>query len=332
MSDTGGVRHIQIGPDDATRRLDRWLKLRYPQLPYGLVAKILRTGQVRVDGRRAKPDTRLAAGQTVRIPPLAPPPTRAPGETLSASDSAALQARVLHIDDDVIAIDKPSGLAVQGGTGTRRHLNAMLEALRYSAAEPPRLVHRLDKDTSGVLLLARNARSAKRLATAFKQGWIEKVYWALVVGVPSPRRGSIDMPLVKRGGRGGEKVVADREFGKSATTDFEVIEVAGRRTAWLALMPRTGRTHQLRVHLDGIGNPIVGDGKYGGAGAFLPGVARRLHLHARSVRLFDSHGKVALHVVAPLSGHMAETWEFFGFDVAAADDATAGMTGEWRAK
>lgn len=317
MSDTVGVRHVEVRPDEAAQRLDRWLRRRFPQLPYGYVAKILRTGQVRIDGHRAKLGDRLAVGQMVRIPPLHPvdaPPARA----LPAVEVASLRASVLHIDDDVIAINKPPGLAVQGGTGTRRHLDAMLAALRFGAPEMPRLVHRLDKDTSGVLLLARHAKAARLLAGAFRRDRIWKNYWALVAGIPAPRSGLINLPLVKRGGRGGEKVVVDTDFGKTATTEYEVMGVAGRRVAWLSLTPRTGRTHQLRVHLASIGTPVVGDGKYGGAQAFVAGLAPRLHLHARAVQVFDERGEVALSVVSPLSDHMAESWALFGFDTASA--------------
>ena len=313
-----GVQHVEVQPDAAAQRVDRWLKQRFPHLPYGYVAKIMRTGQVRLDGHRAKLGDRLAAGQTVRIPPLPQfdaPPVRA----LRDDEVASLRASVLHMDDDVIAINKPAGLAVQGGTGTHRHLDGLLAALQFDAPERPRLVHRLDKDTSGVLLLARHAKAARFLTAAFKRDRIWKTYWALAAGVPAPRSGVIDMPLVKRSGHGGEKVVADKEFGKPAITEYEVIEVAGHRVAWLSLTPRTGRTHQLRVHLADIGTPVVGDGKYGGAQAFVAGLAARMHLHARAVRVFDEKGKLALNVVAPLSANMAESCAFLGFDTASAD-------------
>ena len=318
MSDAGGVQHVEVRPDDAAQRLDRWLKRRFPQLPYGYVAKILRTGQVRLDGHRAKPGDRLAAGQMVRIPPV-PRFDTPPAQVLPADQVASLRASVLYMDDDVIAINKPPGLAVQGGTGTHRHLDGLLCALQFGAVEKPRLVHRLDKDTGGVLLLARHAKAARFLATAFKRDRIRKTYWALVAGIPAPRSGLINAPLVKRGGSGGEKAVVDTDFGKPATTEYEVIDVAGRRVAWLSLTPRTGRTHQLRVHLASIGTPVVGDGKYGGAPAFVAGLAPRMHLHARAVQVFDEKGRPVLRVVAPLRAHMAESCAFLGFETASAD-------------
>ncbi len=231
-------------------------------------------------------------------------------------DAEFMRSLVIHRDDAVIAINKPAGLAVQGGSGTTRHLDAMLDALRFGAKERPRLVHRLDRDTSGVLLLARNAAVAARLGKAFSGRDMRKIYWALVVGAPAVDAGRIDLALGKRPGRHGEQMAPDRAEGKSAITLYRVIEAAGNAAAWLALWPRTGRTHQLRVHCAAIGHPIVGDGKYGGAAAFLPGgaVARALHLHARELRLGHPTGRGELHLVAPLPPHMAESWTTFGFD------------------
>ena len=222
---------------------------------------------------------------------------------------------MLYRDSDVIVLDKPAGLAVQGGTKTVRHLDAMLEALRFGRAERPRLVHRLDKDTSGVLLLARSANAAARLSAAFRKGAVQKLYWALVLGVPRPARGLIELPLAKRARRSGERVVVD-DGGKAAATAYTVIDAAGRRMAWLALRPQSGRTHQLRVHCAALGTPILGDRKYGGASAVLPGTAAApgLNLHARAIEFPRPDGKGDLRVVAPLPEHMRETWRRLGFD------------------
>lgn len=320
---------IAVGPAEAELRLDRWFKRHYPDLPHGHLEKLLRTGQIRVDGARAKARQRLQPGQIVRVPPLgmAPRPAlpRQPGQKIAGAKAAAaeLLGRVLHRDDDVLIIDKPAGLAVQGGSGTELHVDALLDSLRFGAPERPRLVHRLDKDTSGVLVLARNAAAASWLAEAFRDKVARKVYWAIVVGLPKLSAGRIDLPLSKQGGNHGERVRPDEE-GRRAVTFYRVVEHAGRRAAWLALMPQTGRTHQLRVHCAEMGTPILGDGKYGGRAAFLPGVdlAKRLHLHARSIALPRPGGGI-LSAKAPLPKHMAATWRFFGFDLEPAEEPLA---------
>jgi 23S rRNA pseudouridine955/2504/2580 synthase len=314
------VQTLEVTAEEAEQRLDRWFRRRFPALPHGRLERLLRTGQVRVDGRRAKGSLRLEAGQKVRVPPIeddrAPSAPRAAKPPRPADEHAleALRRSVLYRDDDVIAIDKPAGLAVQGGTETTHHLDAMLDALRFDAAERPRLVHRLDKDTSGVLLLARSARAAAWLAEAFRRRETRKLYWAVVVGVPRPPEGRIDIALEKLPGRAGERVVPDEE-GRRAVTRYAVVEHAGKQAAWLALMPETGRTHQLRAHCAAIGTPILGDGKYGGAGAFLAGsgLPRQLHLHARRIRVARPQGGW-IDVTAPLPPHMRTTWSFFGFN------------------
>jgi 23S rRNA pseudouridine955/2504/2580 synthase len=318
-----GVRTLTVAADEAALRLDRWFRRHFPELGHGRLEKLLRTGQVRVDGRRAKAGLRLAAGQQVRVPPIEGLATAAPGPTQAPArprDMAALRQRILHIDEDVIAIDKPPGLAVQGGTGVARHLDAMLDALRFDAAERPRLVHRLDKDTSGVLLLARNARAAAGLAAAFRGHRVRKTYWAIVVGVPRPRRGRVALPLAKQAAARGERMAPTAAGGKRAVTLYATVDVAARKAAWLALVPLTGRGHQLRVHCAALGTPILGDGKYGGAAAFLAAeaIARKLHLHARSIAVPHPRGGT-LRVAAPLPAHMARSWAYFGFDQALGD-------------
>lgn len=312
------VQTLTVAAEEADMRLDRWFKRRFPALGHGRLEKLLRTGQVRVDGGRAKSNTRLAAGQTVRVPPL-PEPAERPARRVetppSTADVEALQGRVLHRDASVIALNKPPGLAVQGGSKVQRHLDGMLDALRFGAPERPRLVHRLDKETSGVLLLARTAPAARKLTEAFRRRDTRKIYWAVTVRVPKPRDGTIDLVLGKRGGPGGEKMAVGGGLdAKRALTRYAVIERAQRKAAWVALWPLTGRTHQLRVHMAAIGTPVLGDGKYGGAEAFLStdGLSQRLHLHARQLRLPHPDGG-ELDVTAPLPPHMAETWRFFGF-------------------
>jgi 23S rRNA pseudouridine955/2504/2580 synthase len=291
-----------------------------------------------------KPATRLEPGQTVRLPPISDEdaPASATAPAISEADARMIQACVIWKDDDVLALAKPPGLAVQGGTGTHRHVDGLAEALRFGREEKPRLVHRLDRDTSGVLLLARSARAAAGLARAFQARETRKIYWAAVAGSPSPRAGTIRTGLVKAPGHGAggeaEKMlvlpfdeVSGTEGAKRATTDFTVIDAAGSRTAWVALSPITGRTHQLRAHMAAIGHPIVGDGKYGGSsqenlgdgwGAQLGGeVSRKLHLHARSLSLAHPTTGRRLTLTAPLPEHMARTWDLFGWrpEDAAAD-------------
>jgi len=246
-----------------------------------------------------------------------------------ARDAEKLQRAVLHIDDWVIALDKPAGLAVQGGTGTTHHLDAMLDALRFGAKERPRLVHRLDRDTSGVLLLGRTAAAAASLAEAFRQKTTRKTYWAIVVGRPKMAQGRIDAALAKRLGRQGERVMtaeADDEDARRAVTLYDTLDSAGSRAAWLALWPITGRTHQLRAHCALIGMPILGDAKYGEAAgkALGPAVPKRLHLHARSIALpHPKNGTLA--VTAPLPPDLRATWDFLGFDADRSDDPFAGV-------
>ncbi|HZT51346.1 MAG TPA: RluA family pseudouridine synthase [Stellaceae bacterium] len=323
-----GVQTIAVAADEAEIRLDRWFRRHFPELGHGRLEKLLRTGQIRLDGRRAAAGDRVAAGQVVRVPSLgvAPPAPAPRAPAPRPGDAAMLRDAVLYRDDAVIVLDKPAGLAVQGGTGTERHLDALLDALRFGASERPRLVHRLDKDTSGVLVLARSAAAAARLAAAFRGKDVRKVYWAVTVGVPKPRQGRIDLPLARLPRPGGERVVADDADGKRALTLYRTVAHAAAKFAWLAMEPVTGRTHQLRAHAAAIGTPILGDGKYGGAAAHPAGVpqARRLHLHARAIAFPHPAGRI-LTVTAKLPPHMRETFGFFGFAESEDPDPFAGF-------
>lgn len=313
-----GVRFRVVTTDEKAIRLDRWFRRHFPELTHAHLEKLLRKGEIRVNGQRAKAGLRLETGQRVRVPPLCGSPKtftkRAPSQ-VAASDAKALRERVLYKDEELIAIDKPAGLAVQGGTKTMRHVDGMLEALRFGKKERPRLVHRLDKDTSGVLVLARSAAAASWLTAAFRNKTIRKIYWALVCGVPIPDQAEIALPIMKRTVGERERVVADRSKGKAARTLYAVLDKAGSKAAWLALMPLTGRTHQLRVHCAAKGTPVLGDNKYGGTAERFEGtgIVRRLHLHAIEIELLHPQkGKV--RITAPLPEDLCESWAALGFD------------------
>ncbi len=318
----------EIGEDEAGQRLDRWIRRRFPHLTQGWIQKRLRRKDIRVDNRRAEAAQRLEAGQVVRMPPLPReegerPPAAQPSRAPDRQDRALLQSMILHQDDQVIVLNKPHGLAVQGGSGQKRHLDGLLEGLKGRYPEKPRLTHRLDRDTSGVLLLARSRAAADFLTRAFREKQVLKIYWALAAGWPEIQQGTIDLPLRKAPGRGGERVVVDEDMGKKAISDYAVIDHAGRRVSWLALSPRTGRTHQLRVHCAAIGHPILGDGKYGQRGDLTGSlVARKLHLHARALD-FPHPGGGRRRIVAPLPAHMEESFARLGFDAGEQDDPFA---------
>ncbi len=308
--------------DEAEMRADRWFKRHFPEIPHGLLEKMMRTGQIRVDGRRIKAGDRLEEGQTVRIPPLpemAPRTAMEERPEVDPQTARMLRNAVIYKDDQVIVINKPPGLAVQGGTNTNVHLDGMLDALRFESDERPRLVHRLDKDTSGVLLLGRTAAATAKLAAAFRSREARKLYWALVVGIPKIKQGRIDAPLSKLPGRLGEKVAVDEEEGKRAVTWYRVVDSVLRRACWLEMEPRTGRTHQLRAHCVLLGTPIVGDGKYGGEEAKLEGfgLSRKMHLHARALIVPHPKGGL-LSIEAPLPAHMQASFAFFEFTEAQA--------------
>lgn len=334
------VQTIRVGGDEGEQRLDRWLKKKFPHLGQITIEKLCRTGQIRVDGGRVKPATRVETGQEVRIPPLPdaqPAQQRAKerplGPRVTDTDAQMIQAAVLWKDEHIIALNKPPGLPSQGGSGQGdRHVDGLTTALMFGFKDRPKLVHRLDKDTSGVLLLARTDRVARALSEAFRSRTTRKIYWAAVAGVPHPRMGTIRFGLVKGGGGRGdnEKMIAvhprdidSTEGAKRATTDYAVLDALGTRTSWCALVPVTGRTHQLRAHMAELGHPIVGDGKYGGSGqenlgdgwgAQLGGeISKKLHLHARSISFDHPITKKRITLTAPLPDHMARTWKTLGW-------------------
>jgi 23S rRNA pseudouridine955/2504/2580 synthase len=316
------VRTFTVTEDDDGIRLDRWFRRNLPEASFGTVARWARTGQLRLDGKRAAPGDRIEAGQTIRVPPLeeaAPSRPQPKRDPLSDDEVEFVRSLVIQEDPAAIVVNKPPGLATQGGTRTNLHLDRLLGGLVGEDAARPKLVHRLDKDTSGVLLVARTARAAAFFSKAFSGRTARKVYWALVVGVPSVADGLIELPIAKQPGTGGEKMHVDEEEGQPARTRYRVIERAGNRAAWVELQPYTGRTHQLRVHMAAIGHPIVGDGKYAGQEAFLTGsISRKLHLHARRLRIDHPDGG-RLDVTAELPEHFRDSMAALGFDPALGD-------------
>ncbi len=322
MSDE--VRQFTVAPDDDGVRLDRWFKRHLPQVGFATVSRWARTGQIRVDGKRAKPEDRLLPGQVLRVPPggdLPKAKTTKPRTELTDEQVAEAEAMVIVQTPAAIVLNKPPGLATQGGTKTHSHVDGLLDAFGH---EPrPRLVHRLDKDTSGVLLIARTPGSAAFFSRRFSGRSAKKIYWALVAGVPDVGHGMIEAALAKQPGTGGEKMHVDEENGQPAKTRYRVVDRAGNAAAWVELEPLTGRTHQLRAHMAAIGHPIVGDGKYGGQEAFLTGsVSRKMHLHARRLIIDhpgDGTGGRKLDVTAPLPEHFAASMVQLGFDEAMSD-------------
>jgi 23S rRNA pseudouridine955/2504/2580 synthase len=315
---------VRVAHDDDGVRLDRWFKRHYPALTHGRLEKLLRTGQVRLDGKRTKAADRVASGQMVRLPPMvvlggmdAPAPRPKPQQKVTGD----LQDLILYMDKSVIVLNKPSGLATQGGSGLTQHVDGMLDSLSFEKQTRPKLVHRLDRDTSGVLVVARTTTAASELSRALATRDVQKIYWALVKGVPSVKRGTIKAALAKEGGHGPHgrdermaTVDRDEEGAKDAITDYVVLDTVGEEFAWLAVKPLTGRTHQIRVHLASMGTPIVGDFKYGGTDVRGVGeIENRLHLHARSIDIARPDGG-RLHADAPLPPHMVRSWKLLGFD------------------
>ncbi|WP_157073767.1 RluA family pseudouridine synthase [Sphingomonas soli] len=324
------VRQFIVQADDDGIRLDRWFKRHLPDANFNLVSRWARTGQLRVDGARATPGDRVAAGQTIRVPPAdAPKPgvskPKIVRRKLSEDELDFAESMVIYKDEQAFVLNKPPGLATQGGTKTTEHVDGLLGALQYENEGRPKLVHRLDKDTSGALLIARTSRAAAYFSKHFSGRSAKKLYWALVVGVPDIEDGMIDLPIAKQPGTGGEKMHVDTKEGQPARTRYRMIEQAGNRCAWVELQPLTGRTHQLRVHMAAIGHPIVGDGKYGLQDAFLTGgISRKMHLHARRIRIDHPDGDgEKIDVTADLPEHFAESMKTLGFDVALGDASDA---------
>ena len=333
-----------IGEDEAGMRLDRWLHRRFPDLPQSHLMKIVRKGEVRVSGRRADISTRLELGEAVRVPPLKlPTPGPAVGRA-NPEDAEAIGAMTLFEDRDVIVLNKPYGLAVQGGSGTKRHIDGMLEALAARDGTRPVLVHRLDRDTSGVLLVAKSRKMAAELGEIFRSRRAKKIYWALVEGVPKPAQGRISMFLAKgegmgeeRGARGQGRADLERmrvarhgeKDAQHSVTLYAVVDKVAPRLAWLSMRPITGRTHQLRAHCEAIGHPIVGDPKYNRKApndparndplrAVPPGIEPKLHLLARRLILPHPRGG-NIDATAPLPEHMKKSFDMFGFEPPAHD-------------
>ncbi|GLS24241.1 pseudouridine synthase [Labrys miyagiensis] len=318
-----------VTADEDGMRLDRWFKTHFPDLAFGHLQKLLRSGQVRVDGGRAKTNDRLAKDQSIRVPPLpkseqgASNPHIATKRSVQAEkDAEFIRSLILHEDKDVLVINKPHGLAVQGGSGTERHVDGMLAALAGPDGEKPRLVHRLDRDTSGVLVLAKTRKAASELGAIFRTRSARKIYWALVKGVPSPKQGRISLFLSKQLGMDGEKVRVMKHGDEEAVhsiTYYSLVDRAANSVSWLSLKPVTGRTHQLRAHTAHIGHPIIGDPKYGEAMENIPEeLPKKLHLHARRITLPHPRGGT-LDVTAPLPPHMRQSFDILGFDSSAYD-------------
>ena len=314
------VQMLTVSPDEAGMRLDRFLEARFPALAFSHIQRIIRKGELRVNGRRAEPNDRLQAGQAVRIPPLRLEPREARRQvgTLEAQTREYLRSITLYEDDDVLVINKPIGLAVQGGSGTHRHVDGMLEALRDPKGQRPRLVHRLDKDTAGCLLVAKTRFAATALTKTFRSRAARKIYWALVVGMPKPRQGRISTFLAKEemDHESRMRIASHGQEGAShAVTYYAVVDTAGQALAWLSLKPVTGRTHQLRAHCAYMDHPIVGDPKYFTKQNWqLPGgIQNRLHLLARRISVPHPRDGT-IDVTAPLPPHMVQSWNLLGFD------------------
>ncbi len=321
------MKFITIKQDDDGQRLDRWIKKNVPEMPYVLAQKLMRKGAIRIDGKRVKPDTKIAAGGEIKIPSfdVNPPYTEKHVMTITPEDEEFLRSMIIYEDEHVIALNKPAGIAVQGGTNTKRHIDGLLQLLKTEDDVVPRLVHRLDKDTSGIMLLARSAKAARELGFAFQQGKVRKIYWAIVSPTPEVLEGTIKAALIKSGGTF-ETMIIDEEEGKYAATEYSVIESAGRAAAFVAFWPRTGRTHQIRVHAaQAMGSAVLGDRKYRAvkdedsklldADLKDMDLANRLHLHAH--RLILDHpieeGKT-LDIRAPLAADLIKSWKSLGFN------------------
>lgn len=333
----GQVVNLPVSEDEDDTRLDRWLKRKFHGLSQIQIEKALRKGEIRVDGGRAKANTRLQAGQMVRVPPMTArsDDESRPKKTVSkvkSEDADFIRSMVIHEDDQIIVLNKPPGIAVQGGTGTAKHIDGLSRALVGPDEEKPRLVHRLDRDTSGVLVLAKSAGVANKLGALFRSRDLDKIYWAVVLGVPNPMHAELRGWMVKSSGPGDAKEkMRPAEHGEPnavhAVTQYSVVSNAAQRASWVALKPETGRKHQLRMHMAEIGCAIVGDRKYTCDIPVPGGLGSGLHLHARALRLPALGGKgKPLEIVADLPPHMIETFEVLGFDAASERDPFFALT------
>jgi len=323
---TSPVETIKVARDEAGMRLDRWFRVHFPDVGHVYLQKLLRSGQVRVDSRRVEANARLEAGAEVRVPRVVrEPPKKASVDTKNAppagkADRDLIENAILFEDDDILVLNKPFGIAVQGGTGTRRHIDGILAGMTDRFGDRPRLVHRLDRDTTGVLLIAKKRDIAAKLGRTFQTRAAAKTYWALVKGLPTPRQGKIEAALVKASGPEGDRVrkaeAGEQDAAMHATTHYSVIDRVANRAAWVSLKPVTGRQHQLRAHMAMIGHPIIGDNKYeGGITQIMEALEPKLHLHAR--RLVLPHpraGKPPIDVTAPLPPHMLRAFALLGLD------------------
>ncbi len=324
MTQKSQVENRSVSSGEDGMRLDRWFKTHHPDIPHSRLEKLLRTGQVRVDGGRVKASTRLEAGQIVRVPPLPASAPIAPKHALSKADRDFLASITLYEDDDLMVLNKPSGIAVQGGTKTAHHLDRLLEGLGDGPETRARLVHRLDRDTSGVLIVAKRRAVAAKLGREFQTRTVRKIYWAIVKGVPKPPQGKVEAALVKAAGPEGDRVrkarPGEQERAQSAVTYYAVVDRAGQAVSFVSLKPVTGRQHQLRAHMAIIGHPILGDDKYHGDQDMPEGIDNRLHLHARRISFPHPSGEGVVDVTAPLPEHMARSFAAFGFGEKAASD------------
>ena len=304
-----GVSIVKIKQEDDGIRLNRWFLREYPSLSLGRLQKLLRTKQIKVDGKKAETSTRLLAGQELRLPPLDNEKAEPKNDILSQKDIDFAKSMVIFRDENIIVLNKPSGIAVQGGTNTFRHIDGMLEALKFENNEKPKLVHRIDKDTSGILVLARNRKFADILTKAFRERTLHKTYLALVRGCPNVFEGKIGLALEKIG----EKMEAVKD-GQKAVTEYKVLDNAGKKYALIEAFPLTGRTHQIRAHLEAIGTPILGDNKYFGKERIrLSEVADKLYLHAYKIDLSTIYNKKMI-ITAKMPKHFEQACEFFGLE------------------
>ncbi len=321
------VKRYTVADEEADMRLDRWFKVHFPQVTFAYLNKLTRTGQVRVGAGRVKTSSRLKAGDEIRIPPLAfdkrPADTpKADVPPLTKEERRLFKAMVIHEDQDIFVLNKSSGFAVQGGTKTHHHLDGLLMGLGVELGERPLLVHRLDRDTSGVIVVAKRRAVAAALGKLFATRTVRKTYWAVVKGVPHPHQGKIDVALIKARGPDGDRMRASKDGEEDdeqhAVTQYAVIDKASQIASWLSLKPLTGRQHQLRAHAHHLGVPILGDNKYGGDQGLPDGVQNQLHLHARRIEFPHPRGG-QIDISAPLPEHMLKTFELFGFDASRYD-------------